>query len=70
MWDLVWKQVFQLLPGDVIKGLDVNKTIVDIEPLGVGPVVKITVEDAHTYIAGGLISHNVKNVVDTNVVLQ
>jgi len=70
MWDLVWKQVFQLLPGDVIKGLDVNKTVVDIEPLEDGPVVKITVEDAHTYIAGGLISHNVKIVTDTNEVIQ
>jgi len=60
MWDLVWKQVFQLSPGDVIKGLDVNKTVVNIETLEEGPVVKITVEDAHTYIAGGLISHNIK----------
>jgi intein/homing endonuclease len=60
MWDLVWKQVFQLSSGNVIKGLDVNKTVVDIQPLGIGTVVKITVEDAHTYIAGGLISHNVK----------
>ena len=64
MWDLVWKQVFQLLPGDVIKGIDVNKTIIDIEPLGIGPVVKITVDCAHTYIAAGLISHNKQ---DTNI---
>jgi hypothetical protein len=70
MWNLVWKQIFQLLPGDVIKGLDVNKTIVDIEPFGVGPVVKITVDQAHTYIAGGLVSHNVKIVADTNEVIQ
>jgi hypothetical protein len=66
MWDLVWKQVFQLIPGDVIKGLDVNKTVVGKTELGVGPVVKITVDRAHTYIAAGLISHN-KQDIDTNL---
>jgi hypothetical protein len=59
-WDLAWRQVFQLAVGDTIKGLDVNKTIVSMEPIGIGPVVKMTVDRAHTYIAGGLISHNAK----------
>ena len=59
-WDLAWRQVFQLAVGDTIKGLDVNKTIASMESIGVGPVVKMTVDQAHTYIAGGLISHNVK----------
>jgi hypothetical protein len=68
MQDLVWKQVFQLLPGDVIKGLDVDKTIVSMESLGVGPVVKITVDQAHTYISDGLISHNIKEYESWNSV--
>ena len=59
-WDLAWRQVFQLAVGDTIKGLDINKTIASMEAIGIGPVVKMTVDQAHTYIAGGLISHNVK----------
>jgi len=60
MWDLAWRQVFQLVPGDTIKGWDTNKSVVGMAPLGVGPVVMMTVDRAHTYIADGLISHNVK----------
>ncbi len=30
------------------------------EPAGIARVVKITVEDAHTYISAGILSHNVK----------
>jgi hypothetical protein len=64
MQDLEWRQVFQLAVGDTIKGLVVDKSIVSMESIGVGPVVKITVDQAHTYIAGGLISHNKQ---DTNI---
>ena len=70
MCDLTWKQVFQMTPGDAITGIDISKSIVSLKPLGVGPVVKITVDQAHTYIAGGLISHNVKSSSYTNEVLQ
>jgi hypothetical protein len=34
--------------------------VVGLEPKGDGPVMKITVKDAHTYISEGLISHNEK----------
>ena len=61
MQDLTWRQVFQLSVGDTIKGLVIDKSVVSTESIGFGPVVKITVDQAHTYIAGGLISHNVKN---------
>ena len=61
MQDLTWRQVFQLSVGDTIKGLVIDKSVVSMESIEVGPVVKITVDQAHTYIAGGLISHNVKN---------
>jgi hypothetical protein len=40
--------------GDVLSG----KTITGIEDYKIGPVVKITIEDAHTYICQGLLSHN------------
>jgi hypothetical protein len=68
MWDLVWKQIFQLAVGDTVKGVDANKTIKSIADIGVGPVVKLEVEDAHTYISAGLISHN-KIAVDIEKIL-
>jgi intein/homing endonuclease len=66
MVDGSWKQVFELFEsgqGSVIKGLEIDKTIQTIEHVGAGPAVKLTVEDAHTYISDGLVSHNIK-VVD------
>jgi len=70
MQDSTWRQVFQLSVGDTIKGLVIDKSIVGMESIGVGPVVKITVNPAHTYIAGGLISHNTKSDYNTDVVNQ
>jgi len=57
-----WKQVYQLEPGDTVKAAPgvPNKTVVALEPKGDGPVMKFTIEDAHTYISEGLISHNSK----------
>ena len=40
--------------GDILSG----KVITGIEEHTVGSVVKITIEDAHTYICQGLLSHN------------
>jgi hypothetical protein len=57
-----WQQVFELGKGSVIKGLDFDKTIQTVDTIGLAPAVKITVADAHTYIADGLISHNVKTL--------
>jgi len=56
----IWQQVYQLGEGSVIKGFEINKTIQSIIKLGLASAVKITVENAHTYIAEGLISHNLK----------
>jgi hypothetical protein len=64
MQNLEWQQVFQLSIGDTIKGPVIDKSVVGMESIGVGPVVKITVDRAHTYVAGGLISHNKQ---DTNI---
>jgi hypothetical protein len=57
-----WKQTYQLEPGDTVKAAPGanNKTVLGLEPQGEGPVMKITVKDAHTYISEGLISHNMK----------
>jgi hypothetical protein len=62
MVDGEWKQVYQLEPGDTIKAAPgaTDKKVIKLEPKGDGPVMKFTVEDAHTYISEGLISHNSK----------
>jgi hypothetical protein len=65
-----WQQVFELGEGSVIKGLEVNKTIQRIDNIGVAPAVKLTVEDAHTYIADGMISHNIKVVDQVSYTLE
>ena len=62
-----WKQVFELESlTDVIKGLEIDKTVESITDIGIAPAVKLTVADAHTYIAAGLISHNIKQAVNTS----
>jgi len=60
MSDDTWKQIFMLKGNETIKGLEVDKTIKEIIKIGTGEVVVLEVEDAHTYISDGLISHNVK----------
>jgi hypothetical protein len=57
-----WKQVYQIDVGDVVKAApgEMDKTVTEVIPVNDGPVMKITVKDAHTYISEGLISHNMK----------
>jgi len=63
-----WQQVFELGQGSIVKGLEVDKTVDTIVARGLAPAVKLTVADAHTYIADGLISHNVKAIIDETIV--
>jgi len=62
MTDGSWKQVYQLEPSDVVKAIDGkrDKAVASVEDIGEGPVMKITVSDAHTYVSEDLISHNMK----------
>ena len=53
-----WINSEHLEAGDVINGFTVQET----NDLGDGPVVKITIDDAHTYIMEDLLSHNVKMI--------
>lgn len=53
-----WRQTFDLIAGEVVKGLETDKIVESITNIGFGDAVRITVEDAHTYIAEGVISHN------------
>jgi hypothetical protein len=58
-----WKPMHDVAVGEAVtvgKGINQagHKIITEIKSLAVGPVVKMTVTDAHTYIADGLVSHN------------
>lgn len=60
-----WKEMYLLDKGaqvQTMRGINAKgyKTITNIEEIGDGDVVMLTVEEAHTYIADGLISHNMK----------
>jgi hypothetical protein len=53
-----WKRTYELEVGDSITGLNRNSIIKSMKYIGVGEVMLITVNDAHTYISNGLVSHN------------
>mgnify|MGYP003132935460 FL=1 len=49
-----WKEAKDMVIGDEVSG----KKLISIESAEDGDVIHITVEDAHTYICEGLLSHN------------
>ena len=49
-----WKKAYDMVIGDEVSG----QKLISIENVEDGDVVHITVEDAHTYICEGLLSHN------------
>jgi hypothetical protein len=60
MNDDTWKQIFMLKGDETVKGLENDKTIKEIIKIGEGDVVMFEIEEAHTYISDGLVSHNLK----------
>jgi hypothetical protein len=60
MYNKQWLQAYKLVIGDIIKGIEVNKIVKSIEKIGIGSVIKFEINDAHTYVSAGLISHNTK----------
>ena len=63
MSNRTWKRVDALEAGDTIetaKGVNSDgfKTVAKIEAIGLGDVVKLTIDNAHTYVSEGLVSHN------------
>ena len=55
-----WKEAKDMVIGDVVS----DNELVSIESVEDGDVVHITVEDAHTYICEGLLSHNKSPRID------
>jgi predicted phage tail protein len=51
--------LLELRPGDVLEGTTPG-VVASCLPLDFGPVVKITIAGAHTYVNRGLLSHNIK----------
>ena len=49
-----WVEAEDMQVGDVVSGIPLRS----VELAEDGDVVKITVDEAHTYVAGGLLSHN------------
>ena len=71
MSDDTWKKVCDISVGECVMGMNYDviydlssKEIVSITDIGEGEVIKFEIEDAHTYITEGLISHNVKSQID------
>jgi len=61
--DREWKRVDELKEGDAIEtapnvNIEGFKVVVSTEQIGSGDVVKLTIDEAHTYISDGLVSHN------------
>ena len=50
-----WKNTWQLKVGDIIEQYQLTST----EEIGIGDVVPLEVEDAHTYVCNGFLSHNI-----------
>lgn len=55
-----WVTANDIKHGDVINGYPASKKVASISQMGIGDVVKFEIDDAHTYVAGGTLSHNVK----------
>lgn len=62
----IWRNLFNLAVGDQVATYTsgVKRTITSIENTDLGDVVSLEIEDAHTYIANNIISHNNKSSVD------
>jgi hypothetical protein len=76
MSDDSWKKVCDISVGESVMGMNYDviydlssKEIVSITDIGDGEVIKFEIEDAHTYITEGFVSHNVKQVAGTNTEL-
>jgi hypothetical protein len=57
--DSDYRAVTTFRPGTLVDGSQPG-SVLGVEPCDPGPVVKMTIEDAHTYETEGLLSHNAK----------
>lgn len=55
----IWKEVQDLQPNDEMCNFT---AVLKVEDEGIGPVIQITIDNTHTYISAGIISHNLKGL--------
>ena len=60
-----WTEIRDLKAGDKLVQPEGHGIVKYSKQLDHGPIVKITVADAHTYISEGFLSHNIKMGVDS-----
>lgn len=65
-----WIEIERLMPGDIITAHNKLAVVKYAKPHSFGEVVKITVADAHTYLTEGLVSHNIKQIISVDEVLN
>lgn len=58
--DADWVEIQNLKAGDKLVQQNGYGVVKSSKPLDFGPIVKITIDDAHTYITEGFLSHNIK----------
>jgi hypothetical protein len=61
--DKGWEEIQKLTPGAKLVQPEGFGIVLSSEPAESGTVVKITVDDAHTYVSSGFVSHNIKESV-------
>ena len=59
--DKDWTEIRHLKAGDKIVRQVGYEVVEEVSHFDHGPIVKITVEDAHTYLTQGFLSHNIKS---------
>jgi len=77
MSDDTWKKVCDISIGECVMGMNYDniydlssKEIASISDIGDGEVIKFEIDQAHTYITEGIISHNVKQSVYSDNLLN
>ena len=59
-----WIEAKDVKVGSVIS----DHRVIAVEPIGVGDVVSLTIDDAHTYICEGLLSHNKTPIEEIGII--
>ena len=59
-----WIEAKDIKVGSVIS----DHRVIAVEPIGVGDVVSLTIDDAHTYICEGLLSHNKTPIEEIGII--
>jgi len=65
--DKDWVEIRHLQPGDKIVQINGHAVVKSSQHFDYGKIVKITIDDAHTYLTEGFLSHNMKYSGGTDI---